>query len=275
MNNNHYLKIWLIQFPDLSWKLSVKDKQILDTIDPLKYILHNLTSDEEVIAIVRHERPWGQYWIKRYPSLASLPPEDFAILDHLVPYDFTCEMTERNVRSVIEGTKKKNEEARDKDERMKAKIYYEQNKDKIVAEEKTRKRIDKSLSVSTFLGVASMTAGIVLKSDGHNPKIWVFLAMVFFSAWYFSVKKTMRINKTSVLPKQKNPPKEKLNPAAWSFIILYWISFIGFGIVLGALPVRIFASDTHLAYQTAMTGLLVSASSTILSFFSLLFYKED
>lgn len=263
--NNHYLNTWLLNFPDLQILLSENDKAILDTIDPVEYIYHNLTRNEEVIRIINDHKPQAWKWERLYPNLKNLSPEDHEILDHIPPTEFDGEVTEEDIYRIIEFRKdqahKKEEEIRAEEARK----YYKVHEAEILRERRDRNRITKFHRWADLFGIGFITAGIVMKSVVHI----VIGSIVLAIAWGFVLWALKRLNTNSVTPRSPHKVDDKLDFGSVAFAIVYYIGYIGVGIIIGSLLIwsRI---DWVAAQNTLYTGLAVSVSSVLLFFITLL-----
>lgn len=228
-----YLNTWLQDFPKLAYLLNSEDKAVLDKIDPRKYQYHNLTRETEVIRIINDHKPQAWKWVRLFPALKNLSPEDYVILDHIVPNEYFGEVTEADIRRIIEYRKSMSLKEQENSDALQASQYYENHKDEIIQEEKTRTRITKWVKYSALFGGSFISAGIVLSSFVHIC-IGSVVAFVPIAA---SVLKLKDLDKNSVIPKPRKEIKEKLGLSTVLFIILYYIGFIGMSITLSSLLV--------------------------------------
>lgn len=228
MKTSH-LKEWFIEFPNLRFLLSKEDKDILDGIDPVEYQDFNLTKETEVVRIINDHKPQAWKWVRLYPSLKNLPAEDYVILDHIVPSDFLGEVTEADIRRIIAYRKAKIKEDKENSRAFKAKQYYEDHKTEISKEEKDRSRITSIVKYTSLAGIAFTTAGIVLRSPIHLGIGAGLIALPLL----MSAICLKKMDKNSVIPKPIKRDNSKLDFVSASFIVFYYIGFIGMGITLG------------------------------------------
>lgn len=258
MKTSHLNK-WFAEFPNLRFLLSKEDKDILDTIDPVKYQDFNLTQEAEVVRIINDHKPQAWKWVRLYPSLKDLPIEDYVILDHIVPTDFIGEVTEADIRRIIAYRKKEIQKAKEEDKAMQAKQYFEDHKAEIEREEKNRSRLTNIVKYSTLAGVAFITAGTVLRSLAHLGIGAGLISLPLLA----SAVRLKKLDKNSVIPKPVKGGDGKLDFLSAAFIILYYIGFIGMGITLGMFLVWELAGwDT--AESVMLTGLSTIGASVIL-----------
>lgn len=258
MKTSH-LKEWFAEFPNLRFLLSKEDKDILDKIDPIEYQDFNLTRETEVVRIINDHKPQAWKWIRLYPSLKNLPAEDYVILDHIVPSDFLGEVTESDIRRIIEYRKAKIREDKENSKAFKAKQYYEDHKAEINKEEKDRSRITNIVKYTSLAGIAFTTAGTVLRSPIHSG-IGISLIILPLLASAICLK---RMDKNSVIPKPMVRDNTKLDFTSVAFIVLYYTGFIGMGITLGMLLVwELGGWDT--ARSVMLAGLSTIGASVIL-----------
>ena len=257
--NPHYLNTWLQEFPKLAYLLNKEDKSILDKINPRQYQYFNLTQETEVIRIINNHKSQAWKWVRLFPALKNLPPEDYVILDHIIPNEYLGEVTESDVRRVIEYRKNKIKEERENSEAFKAKQYYEDHKDEIEKEERTRDRITKVVKYTSLIGVSFLTSSVVLKS-GLYACIGGGLIVLPLFITAFRLKE---LDRNSVIPRPIKKMDGKLDFLSVAFIVLYYIGFIGMGITLGMLLVwELDGWDT--ARTVMMTGLSTIGVSVIL-----------
>lgn len=253
---NNYLHQWLIQFPDLEWMLSTKEKNILSGVDPAKYVDHNFTNAREVKAIIRDYEPQAWKWIRRFPALKDLPPEDYVILDHICTHHFQLEVTEADIRRVIEYRKKQEREKKDKDSRYKAKIYYETHKEEIAAEEKERNRMAKSFKNEIIIGTAMIYGGAAVARAGYlevGSGIALLGSLVILCPTIRKIYKLKYLDETTVIPKNK-PDGSGLGAIATIFVICYYAGLVGMGILLSC-PVLWYALGWSVAAHALEIGL--------------------
>lgn len=225
----HYLKTWLQEFPKLAYLLNKEDKDILDKIDPRQYQYFNLTQETEIIRIINDHKPQAWRWESLFPALKNLPPEDYVILDHIVPNEYLGEVTEADVRRIIEYRKSEMRKERENSEALKAKQYYQDHKDKIKQEEKVRDHITKVIKYTSLAGVSFITASAVLKSILHAC---IGGGLVILPLLITAIR-LEELDRNSVIPKPTKKMDDKLDFRSIVFIALYYIGFIGMGITLG------------------------------------------
>ena len=258
MKTSH-LKEWFAEFPSLRFLLSKEDKDILGKIDPVEYQDFNLTKETEVVRIINDHKPQAWKWIRLYPSLKDLPAEDYVILDHIVPSDFIGEVTETDIRRIIEYRKAKIKEDKEVSRAFKAKQYYEDHKTEISKEEKDRSRITSIVKYTSLAGIAFITAGVVLRSSIHLGVGTGLIALPLL----VSAICLKKMDRNSVIPKPTKRGNSKLDFISAAFIILYYVGFIGGGITLGMFLVwELGGWDT--AKSVMLTGLSTIGSSVIL-----------
>lgn len=258
MKTSHLNK-WLANFPDLRFLLSKEDKDILDTIDPVKYQDFNITKETEVVRIINDHKPQAWKWVRLYPSLKNLPAEDYVILDHIIPNDFLGEVTENDIRRIIAYRKAEIRKTKEKDKATQAKQYFEDHKAEIEREEKDRARLTNIVKYTSLAGVSFITAGAVLSSSIHFG-IGAGLIALPLLVGAICLKK---LDKNSVIPRPIKRAEGKLDFLSVAFIILYYIGFIGMGITLGMFLVWELASwDT--AESVMLTGLSIIGASVML-----------
>lgn len=270
---NNYLHQWLTLFPDLEWMLSPKKKNILNGVDPAKYIDHNFTNAREVVAIIRDYEPQAWKWIRRFPALKDLPPEDYVILDHICTHHFQLEVTEADIRRIIEYRKKQEREKKDKDSRYKAKIYYETHKEEIIAEEKERNKMAKSFKNGIIISTAMIYSGAAIARAGHveaGSGIALLGSLVMICPTIRKINRLKYLDENTVIPKNK-PDKSGLGAAATIFVICYYVGLVGMGILL-SYPVLWYAlgrSATAHALEIGLGLMLVPAIIILIAgFFS-------
>lgn len=257
--NSHHLNTWLQEFPKLAYLLNKEDKSILDKIDPLQYQYFNLTQETEVIRIINDHKPQAWKWERLFPALKDLSPEDHVILDHIVPNEYLGEVTEADVRRIIEYRKSETRKEKENSEAFKAKQYYQDHKDEIEQEEKTRDRITKVVKYTSLTGVSFLTASVVLKS-GLHACIGGGLIVLPLLITAFRLKE---LDRNSVIPRPIKKMDGKLDFLSIAFIVLYYIGFIGMGITLGMFLVWELAG-WYTAREVMMTGLSTIGVSVIL-----------
>ena len=257
--NPHYLKTWLQEFPKLAYLLNKEDKDILDKIDPRQYQYFNLTQETEVIRIINDHKPQAWKWERLFPALKNLPAEDYVILDHIVPNEYLGEVTEQDVRRIIEYRKEELRKAKENSDAFKAKQYYQDHKDEIEAEEKSRDRITKVVKYTSLIGVSFITAGVVLKSGLH----FIIGGSLIVLPLLVTSFRLRELDKNSVIPRPIKKMDGHLDFLAIAFIVLYYIGFIGMGITLGMFLVWELAGwDT--ARAVMMTGFSTIGISVML-----------
>ena len=257
--NPHYLNTWLQEFPKLAYLLNKEDKSILDKIDPREYQYFNLTQEIEVIRIINNYKPQAWKWERLFPALKNLPPEDYVILDHIVPNEYLGEVTEADVRRIIEYRKSEMRKEKENSDAFKAKQYYQDHKDEIEQEDKTRDRITKVVKYTSLIGVSFLTASVVLKS-GLHACIGGGLIVLPLLITAIELKE---LDRNSVIPRPIKKMDGQLDFLSIAFIVLYYIGFIGMGITLGMFLVWELAGwDT--ARAVMMTGLSTIGVSVIL-----------
>lgn len=259
-----YLNIWLKDFPKLKILLSKEDKEVLDKINPKKYVDFNLTKESEVIRIIDDHKPQAWKWIQMYPNLRDLPPEDYAVLDRIVPSDYISEVTEEDVRRIIayrkeNARKKKSQEAEDK-----ARRYYEEHAKDIAQEEKDRTFLSKIPHYSLLFGISFITAGIVV-SDTAIPSLPYFLIGVpsIVIPWVLCSLVLKKLDKSSVTPKSVHTKDDRIDFISAVFILCFYIGLVGVGIFLGSMIIWQVLSWTQ-AEGVFFTGLLTLVGSAFL-----------
>ena len=231
-----YLKKWLQEIPELRTYLSNEDKQILDTIDPLKYVNHNLTRPEEIVRIIDDHKPQAWKWERMFPGLKNLSAEDRIILDHIVPTDYLTSITEEDIRRIITYRKNNIRMSAEEEASRKAKVYYETHKEEIQKEEKKRDNIAQHFKWSLIGGTAMLTLGCAL----HTP-ILPIIGSGLIALFAFSGAETLKnLDSRSVLPKNRNTG-DRLDFLSASFVVIYFITLIGIGMLLGSLLAWIIA----------------------------------
>lgn len=262
-----YLNQWLTLFPGLQFGLSKEDKTVLDTIDPAKYIHHNLTKEIEVIQIIGRHKPQAWKWIRRYPALKDLPAEDYAILDHIVPNDYITDISEEDVRRIIAYRENKIKTEQDTNEILKAHKYYEEHKEEIEQEERQRSNITRTVKIGTILGLTFIATAITLTVlDRQSLFFWVLGILDIAIPWISGIVVLKRLDKNSVIPRNKTEDK-KLRTGEIIFIISYFLGFIGISITLSTAFIWIIIDwDTSVTnLLTGLTILGISAASTLIS----------
>lgn len=255
--NQHHLKTWLQEFPKLTHLLNKEDRGILDKIDPRQY--PNLTQETEVVRIINDHKPQAWKWERLYPALKDLSPEDHVILDHIIPNEYLGEVTEADIRRIIEYRKSERMKAKEELEASKAKQYYQDHKDEIEREEKTRDRITKVIKYTSLIGVAFITASIVLKCGLHAC---IGGGLIILPSFAMALR-LKDLDSNSVIPRSSKKTNGRLDFLTIAFIILYYIGLIGMGITLGMFLVWELAGwDT--ARTVMMTGLSTIGVSVML-----------
>lgn len=257
--NPHYLNTWLQEFPKLAYLLNKEDKGILDKIDPRQYQYFNLTQETEVIRIINDHKPQAWKWERLFPALKNLPPEDYVILDHIVPNEYLGEVTEADVRRIIEYRKSEMRKEKENSDAFKAKQYYQDHKDEIEQEEKARDRITKVVKYTSLIGASFLTASVVLKSGLHACIGGGLIVLPLL----ITAIRLKELDRNSVIPRPIKKMDGQLDFLSIAFIVLYYIGFIGMGITLGMFLVWELAGwDT--ARAVMMTGLSTIGVSVIL-----------
>lgn len=253
-----YLKEWFAEFPNLRFLLSREDKEILSKINPREYQDFNLTKETEVVRIINDHKPQAWKWIKMFPNLENLPKEDYVILDHLSPSDYLGEITEADVRRIIDYRKSQAKKDKEKLDALKAKQYYENHKTEIEREEKIRSFLTKVVKYTALGGISLITTGVVLHSLMYSLTGAGLIILPLLS----STIRLKKLDKNSVaLKPAKND--EKLDFITVVFVVLYYIGFIGMGITLGMFPLWNLAGwDT--AKPVMLIGLSLISVSVIL-----------
>lgn len=253
-----YLKEWFAEFPNLRFLLNREDKEVLSKINPREYQYHNLTQEAEVVRIINAHKPQAWKWVKMFPNLQNLPTEDYVILDHLSPSDYLGEITEADVRRIIDYRKSQAKKDKEKSDALKAKQYYENHKTDIEKEEKTRSSLTKVVKYTALGGIALLTTGIVLHSSVYSLTGAGLIILPLLS----STIRLKKLDKNSVALKSVKDD-EKLDFITAVFVILYYIGFIGMGITLGMLPLwELVGWDT--AKSVMLIGLSLIGASVIL-----------
>lgn len=236
MNTSHYNE-WIGLFPKLDYILSHADKQTLDKIDPADYIDHNLTRESEVICIIHDHQPQAKKWIRRYPNLKDLSPEDYAILDGIVVNSFIGDISEKDVRRIIEYRKANLRKAADEEADAKAKAYYAEHETEIKAEIRKRNRLSKISTWGLILGTALITAGCIEHSQGLHWGVCTILGISTILISSISTTLVLhKLNKHTVVPTNKISDEEaKLGFSGWAYLVCFYIGMICISIILGAL----------------------------------------
>lgn len=254
-----YLNDWLLEFPKLAYLLSKEDRGVLSTIDPRQYVDFNITQETEVIRIINEHKPQAWKWERLFPELKNLSPEDHVILDHIVPNEYLAEVTEQDVRRIIEYRKSELKKAKEESESFKARQYYQDHKTEIEQEEVLRNRMTKVVKYTSLFGVSFFTASIVLESAVHAC-IGIGLIAIPLLATATRLKK---LDRNTVIPRSNREIDSKMDFLSVAFIILYYIGFIGMGITLGMLLIWGLAGwDT--ARTVMITGLSTVGVSVML-----------
>lgn len=257
---DNYLNTWLSNFPDLRHLLSEQDKAILGTIDPMKYIYHNLTRNSEVIRIINEHKPQAWKWEKMFPNLKNLSPEDHAILDKMVTTNYITDLTEEDVLRIIEFRKKNARKELEESEAKRAEKYYAEHEEEILKERRDRRRLIAFNKWIVWFGLGFLTAGIVLQSLMHIV-IGVILAG---GAWAITTALLKKLNMNSVIPKPTHKVDDpKLGTDGWVFLILYYVGYLGTAIMLGSL--LIWGAIDWDAAETIMYVGLITACASILT----------
>lgn len=254
-----YLNEWLLEFPNLSYLLNKEDRDVLSTIDPRQYADFNLTQESEVICIINDHKPQAWKWESLFPALRDLSPEDRVILDHIVPNEYLAEVTEQDVRRIIEFRKSEIKRAKEESESFKAKQYYQDHKAEIEQEETIRNRMTSVVKYTSLLGVSFLTASVVLKTVAHAC-IGIGLITIPLLAISMMLKK---LDRDTVIPRSKREMNSNIDFLSVAFIILYYIGFIGTGITIGTLMVWDLAG-WEIARSTMVAGLSTIGASVML-----------
>lgn len=227
---NSYLHTWILNFPDLQYLLSLEDKKILDGIDPLKYSYRNMTKSSEVIRIIDDYKPQAWKWERMYPGLKSLSAEDHAILEHIVPTDYIGDITEADIRRIIEYRKRNKRKEEDDKSIEEARKYYADHETEILKEQRERTRLTKFFKYSLVAGIVTFSTGVSLKS---SPYLASGLLVLSLSIAH-TLRKTLRLNKGSVIPTQKKDDS-KMGAGAVMAVVSYYIGLVGVSIALSSL----------------------------------------
>lgn len=255
MEKSH-IRSWFSEFPKLRTLLNEDEKKILDGIDPLDYKYCNLTREEEVIRIIEDHKPQAWKWIRLFPALRNLSNKDYVILDHIVPTDYIGDITEADVRRIIEYRKQQIKEKEEKEKDLEAKRYYEDHKGEIRSEEKLRSTLTKIVKYSSLVGVSFLTSGIVLKSIAHAAFGMTLITIPLLA----TSLKLKQLDKNSVIPRSPKQDRDRMDFLTVAFIILYYIGFIGMGITIGTLPIWDVAG-----WETAEPVMFVGLSTIVIS----------
>lgn len=254
-----YLNEWLSEFPKLTYLLNKEDLNILSTIDPRQYKDFNLTRETEVISIIEDHKPQAWKWENLFPNLRNLSPEDHVILDHIVPREYLAEVTEQDVRRIIEYRKSELKKAREESEAFKAKRYYQDHKTEIEQEEVLRNRMTKTVKYTSVFGISFLTASVVLKSIAHACIGTGLIAIPLL----ITAMKLKKLDRNTIIPHSNRHTDDKMDFTSVAFVILYYIGFIGMGITLGMLLVWELCGWCT-ARSVMITGLSTIGASVIL-----------
>lgn len=262
-----YLNNWLGDFPNLRFILSAEDKKVLSTINPYKYKDHNLTRETEVISIINEHKPQAWKWVRLYPSLKSLPPEDYAILDHIVTTHFIGEVTEEDIRRIIAYRKENLRKAKAKEEEDKARSYYELHADEIAKEEKSRTTLSKVPQWGLVLGTAFTTTGVAMVGTAIDPVPYIFLgALTIILPWLICSILLKELDYNSVTPRPIKST-DGLDFLTVVYIIFFYIGLLGLGILLATPLVweRLSWAEAEPIFWTGLLAIIGSAVLFVIS----------
>lgn len=255
---NSYLNTWIRNFPDLQYLLSLDDKKILDGIDPLKYSYLNITKSAEVIRIIDDYRPQAWKWERLYPGLKDLSAEDHAVLEHIVPTDYMGDITEADVRRIIEYRKRNKRKEEDDKSIEEARRYYADHETEILKEQRERARLTKFFKYSLIAGITIFSAGVPTK----NPSYLASGFLILSASVIHTLRKTLRLNKKSVIPIQKKDDS-KMGIGTLIAVISYYIGLIGVSIALSSL-IAWTQVEWYVASRSLTLGISIAGGSLLL-----------
>ena len=253
-----FIDEWFADFPNLAQILNEEEKAILNTIDPRTYMDRYLL-EKDVIRIINRNKPQAWRWVRLFPNLKDLPPEDYAILDHIYPGDFFGEMTEEGLLNIIQYRKKELEKEKEEAERLEREQYYKEHKEEIDRENRLRKENTSYAKWSLVFGVVLTTTGVAIRSI---PVICVGIATTIILET-LCTRELQKLNENSVLPKPKKDVEIKLDFDLIAFVALYYIGLIGFSICLASIPV-LGLSGWDVAERVLFTGSLAISAALAL-----------
>ncbi len=182
-----------------------------------------------MLRIIEEHRPSAWVWTRLYPKLNDLSKEDREILDKISPLQFVDEVTEQDLRNIIEHRKKNRKSEVDKKKEREALAYYEKHKKEIESEERGRKKATSVAKWAVLGGISLLSAGISLHS---------YIGIVIGSGLITlgplsSISKLRVIDSSSVAPKKKQEVV-KFNLSDILFMVSYLTAFIATGILIGS-----------------------------------------
>lgn len=262
--DNLYLDRWLSDFPTLKGTLSLEQQEVLNRLNPADYKDKNLTSDWEVIYLINDHMSFAAKWIELYPNLASLPEDDYKILDHIVYDQF--KKTEDDLRNLIKC--RKDELAADEHEKkvQERAEFFRQHKEEIDREIREQNRNTKLSRLFMFITFALASTATVCIIQKDLPRILLFSGLTILLGVAPIVGLIINLHhlkKNTIIPKPIDPIKGNMDIAFIGSIVFLYISFIGEGIILGS-PLTYYLYGWYHTLGQVYTGAIVTGISFLI-----------